>query len=201
WHSLRHELVAPPELEGRPQKWDRPLLWAEIALPDGRPLTLVDLHLRAPRAVPAEQEESEAAGWAAGFYRAAVRRLGQALEARLLVERLLAADPEALVAVCGDCNATLEDDALHLLEGGADEAGAAVPSGSRLVALARSLPADRRFSLLYGGERLLLDHILASRPLHGLFRGLEIHNELLSAEAEDGAGSGHAPLVAAFALA
>ncbi|SMF38685.1 Metal-dependent hydrolase, endonuclease/exonuclease/phosphatase family [Tistlia consotensis] len=198
WHSLRHELVAPPELEGAPQHWDRPLLWAEVELPGGRSLTLVDLHLRAPRAVPEEGEGGS--DWAPGFFRATVRRLGQALEARLLVERLLAADPEALVAVCGDCNAPLEDDTLRLLEGRADEDGAEVPALLRLIDLARALPEDRRYSLLHGGERLLLDHILASRPLYGLFRAVEIHNELLTEEEDAGPASGHAPLVAEFAL-
>jgi endonuclease/exonuclease/phosphatase family metal-dependent hydrolase len=201
WHSLRHELVAPPELEGEPQPWDRPLLWAEVELPGGRPLTLVDLHLRAPRAVPAQDDSRPGAGgWAPGFYRAAVRRLGQALEARLLVESRLSEDPDSLIAVCGDCNATLEDDALRLLEGRADEDGAAVPAARRLIALARSLPEDRRFTLLHGGARLLLDHILVSRPLYGLFRGLEIHNELLTEEEAGEAASGHAPAVAEFAL-
>ncbi len=202
WHSLRHELVPPPELAGVAESWDRPLLWAELELPGGRPLTLLDLHLRAPRPVPARGP------WAEGRFRAAVRRLGQALEARLLVEQRLEADPDALLAVCGDCNAGPDDETLALLEGredwtAGDPAGdqaAALPAARRLVALSRSLPADRRFSLLHGGRRLLFDHILASRPLYGLFRALEIHNELLDETAEGDAGSGHAPLVARFQL-
>lgn len=198
WHSLRHELVAPPELEGEAQPWDRPLLWAELELPGGRPITLVDLHLRAPRAVPGG--EAEDGTWARGFFRATLRRLGQALETRLLVERRLAEEPEALIAVCGDCNAPLEDDTLRLLEGRADEQGAAVPAARRLVDLVRALPEDRRYSLLHGGDRLLLDHILVSRPLYGLFRAIEIHNELLTEEEDEGPASGHAPLVAEFAL-
>lgn len=201
WHSLRHELVEPPELAGEPQSWDRPLLWAELELPGGRALTLVDLHLRAPRAVPPrDATDPLAGGWAPGFYRAAIRRLGQALEARLLVESRLAEDEESLIAVCGDCNATLEDDALRLLEGRADEDGAAVPAADRLVALARSLPEDRRFTLLHGGAKLLLDHILVSRSLYGLFRRIEIHNEPLTEEEAGEVASGHAPVVAEFAL-
>lgn len=204
WHSLRHELVEPPVEGGEAQRWDRPLLWAEVGLPGGRRLTVVDLHLRAPLPTPAAATATPGdGGWARGFHRAALRRLGQALEARLFVERLLADNPEAWVAVCGDCNAPLEDDALRLLEGLPGDADPAAAARRRLTSVARSLPESRRYSLLVGGERLLVDHILVSRPLYGLFRTVEIHNELLSEEEAGGPASPesfHAPLVARFAL-
>src|SRR5690606_31759293 len=206
WHSLRHELVPPPSAEGEAQHWDRPLLWAEVELPGGRKATVVNLHLRAPLPVPLPRPEPTGAAasaspgsWARGFYLAALRRLGQALEARLFVERLFDSDPEAWIAVCGDCNAPLEDDTLRLLEGlpgGPDRTAAA---RRRLTAVARSLPESRRYILRLGGERLLVGHILVGRGLFGCFESAEIHNELLLEESEGGPASPesfHAPLVA-----
>ena len=60
--QLFHDIVAKwswtPPAEGRSTQgpvevaWDRPLLYACIAAPDGAPLHIINLHLRAPRAVP-----------------------------------------------------------------------------------------------------------------------------------------------------
>ena len=44
-------------------------------------------------------------GWAEGFFAAAIKRAGQALELRLAVERIFDAEPNAVIAVCGDFNA------------------------------------------------------------------------------------------------
>jgi DNA polymerase len=41
-------------------------------------------------------------GWAEGFFAAAVKRAGQALELRLAIERVFDAEPGACIAVCGD---------------------------------------------------------------------------------------------------
>lgn len=59
---LRHHLVPParvrlatadPAAEGETEVgWDRPVLHAEIEMPDGRILHVFDLHLRAPIAAP-----------------------------------------------------------------------------------------------------------------------------------------------------
>src|SRR5690606_21989510 len=106
--ELRGELVEPPAWRpaaadaASPLPWDRPLLHVRIDLPGGRPLHVIDLHLRAPIAAdrPGAKEAPfvwrSAAAWAEGFYIAALKRAGQALEARLLVDALQDADPEAL---------------------------------------------------------------------------------------------------------
>jgi hypothetical protein len=75
-----------------------------------------------------------------------------------------------------------------------------------LVPLARAIDPDRRFSVVHHGREQLVDHMLASQALFGLFRDIEIHNEALGDEAigyakgVTPAGSYHAPLVAEFAL-
>jgi len=72
------------------------------------------------------------------------------------------------------------------------------------VVLDRTVPTDRRWSVLHHGRQQMLDHILSSRALHGCFRGVEIHNEAVGDELIAYArhvsvsASAHAPVVATF---
>lgn len=217
WRSLRHDLVPPPrvrcvtalpaEPEAGAVEWDRPLLQADIVLPGGRILHVVNLHLRAPLAspIPGQRERplvwKSAAGWGEGFYISAVKRCGQALEARLAVDGVLDEDPDALIAVCGDFNARDNETPVRLVRGAIEDTGSGALAGRELIALARGIPAERRYSVLHGGERALYDHILASRGLYGAFRRCELHNEALADEGAVGAGaplSFHAPMLAEF---
>lgn len=213
------ELVAPPlyrpvAAEGAPAPvgWDRPLLHVRLALPGGRALHVVALHLRAPRAtaLPGQKEGPLAwrsvAGWAEGFFLATIKRAGQALEARLLVERLLDADPEALIAVMGDLNAEDREMPVRLLAAETGDTGNGALAARSLVPLARALPVGQRFSVVHAGRRVMLDHILVSRPLLAGFRRIEAHTETLPDEAHAFAGirhpteSHHAPVVAELEL-
>jgi hypothetical protein len=107
--DLRHDLVEPPRFRRRaalppddapvPLSWDRPLQHLVMALPDGRRLHVFNVHLRAPlaAAVPGQKAGPFAwksiSGWAEGFFMAAVKRAGQALELRLAIERVFDAEP------------------------------------------------------------------------------------------------------------
>src|ERR1019366_6565285 len=83
--------------------------YAKISLPGDAALHVVNLHLRAPCAVPIPNT-SKSVGcvssrvWAEGQFLAAQRREGQALEVRLFVERLFDCEPNALIAICCDLN-------------------------------------------------------------------------------------------------
>lgn len=228
WESIHHRLVPPPRLRpatarpatqeaaqeaGAPKAdemvWDRPLLRVSLRLPDGRPLHLLNLHLRAPLAAPVPGQRRRgggwvsAGGWAEGFYRAGVKRAGQALEARLVVEELFDLEPEALILVAGDMNATEEEVPLRILRAAADDLETPGLAGRELVALARTLPPEQRFSVLHDGRGALYDHLLASPALAARFRRCEIHNEALHDEGALPPGSPqsfHAPLLAEFAL-
>ena len=128
--QLFHDIVAKwswtPPAEGRSTQgpvevaWDRPLLYACIAAPDGAPLHIINLHLRAPRAVPL-QEVGSSRSFVEGQFLAAQKREGQALEARLFVERLFDADPAARIVVCGDLNSREHDAPMRILRGARDE--------------------------------------------------------------------------------
>lgn len=215
--AIRHELVSPPTLRTESfgevaAPFDRPLLYASVVLGSGRRLHLINLHLRAPLPVPIPGARPDpgspggSAAWAAGYQLAAMKRGAQALEARLLVDRLLDEDAGALIAVCGDLNAGPKEVPVRVLM--ADRSG---PAGTllaerALVPLADLVPAERRFSVRRRGQPVLVDHILASRALAALCRNVEIHNQGLVDEMEaeklgaSFADSTHAPMVAVFDL-
>lgn len=217
--QVRHELVAPPRhrfTTARPAAtdhadvvWDRPLLHTTHALPAGRSIDVVNLHLRAPLSatVPGQSRAAgiwrETAPWAEGFFLATLKRAGQALEARLLVDHLLDHAPDALVAVCGDFNADLAEMPLRTLRADPDDTGNPALARRSLVALERRVAADRRFTLRRGPDRLLVDHVLASSRLAAALIDVEILNDDLPDEAQFAAvrvGSSHAPVLAAFDL-
>jgi endonuclease/exonuclease/phosphatase family metal-dependent hydrolase len=218
WHDLlppslyRPVRADPIPDQPQPVEWDRPLLYAELELADGRALHLINLHLRAPRAVWLQGQKERfgrwlsVGGWAEGFFLAEVKQAGQALEARLLVEGLFDADPEALVAVCGDFNSGERAAALRIILGDEEDTGNGHLARRMLVPLERSLPEARRYSVIHHGRPAMLDHILVSRPLLGWYLGAEIHNETLGDELVSPAAihaapdSYHAPLVAEFSL-
>lgn len=208
--QLHHDIVGrwswtPPE-EGAPAvdiAFDRPLLYAKIAVPAGPPLHVLNLHLRAPRAapVPTARGLGSSRSAALGQFLAAQKREGQALEARLFVESLFDAEPNARICVCGDFNADEHDAPTRILRGARAEDGPPAPRG--LIPLEDRVEETRRFSVIHAGRKTLIDHILASPALAAHCRGAEIFNNGL--EDEVGArdpvlGSLHAPLVAEFAL-
>lgn len=223
--QIWHDLVEPPSWrpvnsDPRPNtaqgvEWDRPILHAVLDAPNGRRLHVVNLHLRAPRAafLPGQKERPlkdrpsrwhSVGGWAEGFFLASIKAAGQALEARLVVDRLFEADPEALIAVCGDFNADDREAPLRIVRGDEDDTGNGHLASRVMVPLERTLPDSQRYSVIHHGRRVMLDHILVSRALLGWYRGAEIHNETLGDEAVSPTlvwGSPetyHAPVVAEF---
>ncbi len=219
--EIRHQLVdapvwrahtaRPPEPEPERLVFDRPFLHARIEA-GGRLLHVVNLHLRAPLAVPiAGQREKpdvwrSCSAWAEGFFMASMKRDAQALEARFLVDRILDEDPEAFIIVAGDLNADSFEVPVRILLAEPSDTGNGRLAPRALVPLERRLPIDRRYSVIHHGRRVLLDHILVSRPLLACFRHIEIHSETLEDEMEawpavaHGSDSHHAPLVARFEL-
>lgn len=220
--QIHHELVPPltyrfstalPKTETPiAVMWDRPILQVTVELRNGRRLHIVNVHLKAPlaAAVPGQKVSADLwrslGGWAEGFFLAAVKRAGQALEARLVIERLFDAEPAALIAACGDFNADCREMPVRIVLGGeVDEAGKE-HAERVMIALEDALPPARRYSVIHAGRPVMLDHLLASRTLAGWPHQAEIHNEALRDEALDpasahpSAGSYHAPVVAEFAI-
>ena len=202
WTPLQARDVAPLALT-----FDRPLLHVRIDPPGQAPLHLVNLHLRAPRAAPlpgARQagQWSSVGHWAEGYFLAAQKRQGQALEARLFVESLFERDGLARIAVCGDLNAEAYETPTRILEALPDDVECEAFAARALTPLERRVPEARRYSVLHDGRRVLLDHILASPSLAAACREVAILNTGLADEAHVQArvaASLHAPVLVSFA--
>jgi endonuclease/exonuclease/phosphatase family metal-dependent hydrolase len=209
---LRRQSITavPRSAEAEPVRFDRPLLVTDIELPNGESLTVVNLHLRAPLAssVPGQKLEpfvwKTVGGWAEGYFLSAMRRAGQALELRLLLEQRFDDQAHALIVVAGDFNAEDHEVPLKIIVGAEEDTGNGTLSSRSLVLLDRALPEDRRWSVLHHGRPQMLDHILASRTLHARFASIDAHNETLSdelvayAKQMRSSGSCHAAVVAEF---
>jgi endonuclease/exonuclease/phosphatase family metal-dependent hydrolase len=209
--QVHHDLVAPwtwrpPEDNGIepppiPISWDRPLLRASIETPTGALLHIVNLHLRAPRPTPATSARGvgSSRSLVEGQFVAAMKRDGQALEARLYVDRLFDEAPDAMIAVCGDFNADEHDAPTRLLRAGEPEAR----TGRALSPLEERVPPARRHTVIHAGRPALIDHILASPALTARWRETEIFNDGLADEVTEPdavATSLHAPVVVRFEM-
>jgi len=217
---IRHQLVAPllvrmtgavpNQEEAQPISWDRPVLQVEISLENGDKLHLINLHLRAPLAVSIPGQKLSAsvwktvAGWAEGYYLASMKRSGQALEARLLVDQVFDEDPGALVAVCGDVNADDNEVPVRILKAELDDTDNPDLAGRMLTDLDERLPEEQRYSIIHHGRHQMLDHILVSQNLAARCRCVEVMNQGVRDEYVDqladyhSAQSHHAPMVVLF---
>ncbi len=180
--------ASPPEAEARPVEWERPILYVKLDVGGGRILHLVNLHLksRLPTEVAGQKKDAytwrTASGWAEGWFISSMKRVGQALEARMLVDEIFDAEPDAWIVVCGDFNADSDEVPVTAIRGPVEETGNAALTGRVLVPCENTIPESSRYSLLHLGKREMLDHLLVSRALLAFYRGAEIQNEILPDE-------------------
>jgi endonuclease/exonuclease/phosphatase family metal-dependent hydrolase len=210
--AYRSLTAHPASQEPQDISFERPILACDIEVADGLSIMIVNVHLRAPLAVPIRGQKlapfvwRSASAWAEGYALAAWKRSAQALEVRLFVDDVLDSDPNARIIVAGDFNAEDHETPMKILLSAEEDTGNGLLATRSLVMLDRSLAGDRRFSTLHHGRPQMLDHILISRSLLAAYRGLEVHNETLGDELV-GFGrirpltsSYHAPVIATFEL-
>ena len=205
----------PPASEPDALAWDRPILHATINLkPDAstpvKSLHIINLHLKAPLPSPVPGQKigpfawRSVPGWAEGYFRAAIRRSGQALEARILIDRIFDQDEHALIVLTGDFNAGEHEPPLRIVTGSPEDTGNGRLAPRSLALLEHSVPDSQRFTIIHRGRKQMLDHMLVSRTLLGYYRKIEIHNEMLGDELvaytliDSAPDSYHAPVVAEF---
>ncbi len=210
--SYRYVTAQPPEALTEQILFDRPILLTELAVTPATTIAIINVHLRAPLAAAVKGQKlapftwATTSGWAEGFFVASLKRNAQALEIRLAIDQMLDADPHRLIAVAGDLNAEDGEVPLKLLLAAEGDTGNGDLEARSLILTERSIPEDRRFSVLHHGYAQMLDHILVSRGLLGHFKSVEVHNETLADEVvgatfvTHAAGSYHAPMVADFAI-
>ena len=205
----------PPAPEPEILTWDRPLLHATVELKSdasapARSLHIINLHLKAPLPSPVPGQKigpfawRSVPGWAEGYFRAAVKRSGQALEARILIDRIFDQDQHALIVLTGDFNAGEHEPPLRIVTGNPEDTGNGALASRCLALLEHSVPESQRFTIVHRGRKQMLDHMLVSRTLLGYYRKIEIHNEMLGDELvaytliDSAPDSYHAPVVAEF---
>ncbi len=205
----RRRHAEPPDEEAPPVEFDRPILSLSVDLPEGRALHLFCVHLRAPLAAPVPGQKLSAyvwksvPGWAEGYFLAAVKRTGQALELRQAIDAVFDADPTALIAALGDFNAVDVEPALRIVLADPDDTGNAALASRQLRPVEAEVPKEQRYTVSHRGRHHMLDHILTSPALAARLTQVSILNRNLADEVEDSGtpaalGSFHAPLVATF---
>ena len=118
----------PPAPDKVAIRFERPVLVTEIEV-GGEPLTVVNVHFRAPiaSAIPGQKTGpyswKRVDAWAEGYYLSGLKRIGQALEVRRLVDQIFDADASAKILVTGDFNAEIHDTTMRLLKGGSEDTG------------------------------------------------------------------------------
>ena len=209
--SYQMATANPPDTTANALDWERPMLYTQIDLGAGRTLHLINVHLKSKLAtsIPGQKVDSytwrSVAAWAEGSFISAMKRLGQALQARLLIDGIFDAHGlDALILIAGDFNAGAEEVSFKAIRGPVEETGNPAHAARVMVPCENNVPETARYSLIHLGVGQMLDHIVVSRPLLRFFRGAEIHNEALPDES--GAfrddtkfpESDHAPVIARF---
>lgn len=221
-HQYKHDFAPAPcyqkvtakpaEGEATEVTWERPILHAKIQLDDNRVVDLIDIHLKSKLPTNIEGQKLDnytwktASGWAEGFFLSSMKRVGQALETRMLIDKLFDANEDALIVVCGDFNADFDEVPVEAIRGDVENTGNDKLAKRVIVPCERTIPEPARFSLLHHGQGQMIDHLLVSRSLLAHYRGSEIHNELLHDESVAFGTdvkfpeSDHAPVIAEFEL-
>ena len=216
--AYRVATADPPDQTADPLEWERPILYAQVDLSDGRLLHVLNLHLKSKLATDITGQKLDdytwktPAAWAEGFFISSMKRVGQALQVRLELDRLFtqadqAGGPAPLIAVCGDFNAASDEVPVQAICGQVEDTGNPAHGPRVMVACENQIAESARYSLFHLGRGEMIDHVLASRALLATLEHTEIHNEYLPDES--GAfrtdvkfpESDHAPVVAQFSMA
>lgn len=202
----------PQQKEAEEVTWERPILHAKIEVKQGYVLDIINIHLKSknPTSIQGQQENfytwKSASGWAEGSFLSAMRRVGQALEVRALVDQLFDEEKDAAIIVAGDMNAESLEVPVECITGRVENTSNPSLVDRELIPCESSVPASRRFSLYHQGRKNMLDNLLMSRKLLEYYRGCEVFNETLSDESLPFAtddkfpGSDHAAVVGIFSL-
>ncbi|MCM1565351.1 MAG: endonuclease/exonuclease/phosphatase family protein [Dehalobacter sp.] len=191
--------------------WERPTLHAKIKIGE-KIMDVINLHLKSkiPTDIQGQKIDNftwkTSSGWAEGFFLSSMKRVGQALETRMLIDEIFGEDENAWIVACGDFNADLDDVPVEAIRGRVENTGNGELARRIMLPCEMSIPESARFSLYHQGKGNMLDHLLVSRNMIAFYKGLEVHNELLHDESIAHATdikfpeSDHAPVIAEFEI-
>ena len=206
------KVTAKPDESAKDIGWERPILHVEIDLPLLGKLHVINLHLKSRLSSNVSGQKvnnytwASAAGWAEGYFLSSIKRVGQALETRMLVDNLLKHEPKANIVVCGDFNAEPGEVPVEAICGRVENTGNPELRDKVLIPCSLSIADSVRYSHYHHGKGNLLDHMLISQQLFSHFEKADIFNENLHDESLPFANdlkfpeSDHAPFIAEFAI-
>lgn len=203
----------PPDTTPNPVDWERPLLYTQIDIGSGRTLHLINVHLKSKLAsnIPGQKIDTytwrSVSAWAEGSFISSMKRMGQALQARQLIDSIFDTHGlDSLIVIAGDFNAVADEVSFKAICGPVEETGNPDHAARVMVPCENNIPDSARYSLFHLGKGQMLDHIVVSRALLRYFRGAEIHNEALPDESGSFRSdtkfpeSDHAPVIARFEI-
>ncbi len=199
------QLEFPRFVEGDPSPYGarlplrRGVVHAEVDAGDLGSVDVLVVHFKSGRGVPLRTAGGEpiapvvSRDYGEATVRALVFRAAEALFVRGAVDELLA-DPKRKVAVVGDFNDVIDSVPVRIIRGGGP---------MLLQSCAELVPKDKRFTVMHGGDRKAIDHVLVSPELRNTLKNCSILNEQLN---DHGPGytdvpraeSDHALVVATF---
>lgn len=177
-----------PVETAKDMSWERPILYAQVQVSDIGLVDVMNLHLKSHITSNVSGQQSNnytwknAAGWAQGYFIFSTKRVGQALEIRMLVDVIFKHSPNAKIVVCGNFNAEPEDVTVEAVCGRVDNTGNPDSRGSVLLPCGCAIDESIKFSHLHHGKGNLLDHMLISQSMYHLFVKADIFNENLHDE-------------------
>ena len=212
--KLQYKKVTANPLKDDAEKiiWERPILHAEIELPNNTILHVINLHLksRISSNITGQKKDGytwkSAKGWAEGYFLSSIKRVGQALETRVLIDNIFQDNPNAQIVVCGDFNSEPGEVPVEAILGKTENTNNPDLIDSVLIPCSNAIPESVRFSHYHHGHENLLDHILMSQSLLPYFKEAKIFNETLHDESlpykydTKYPGSDHAPFISHFLI-
>lgn len=211
--SYQMATAIPVDTTVNPVEWERPMLYTQLTLQSGATLHMINVHFKSKNAsnIPGQKLDRytwrTASAWAEGSFISAMKRVGQALQTRMLIDNIFDTNGEdSLIAICGDFNSEDDEVPVKTIAGHIEDTGNPAHATRLMVPCEYYIPDSSRYSFLYLGKGNMLDHVIASRGLLSFLQDAEIHNEALPDES--GAfrqdtkfpESDHAPVVAEFGL-
>ncbi len=186
---MYRKVTAKPKEEGAKNLgWERLVLHVKVKHPQLGIINVINLHLKSKLASYIDGQKKDrftwesAAGWAEGFFLSSIKRVGQALETRILIDKIFDGDLNANIIVCGDFNAEPGEVPVEAIRGRVENTNNPDLRSRVLTSCSKGIPESVRFSHLHHGHGNLLDHILISQSLLPFFRSAQIFNENLHDE-------------------
>ena len=169
--TYRRLTAKPPDGNAVEVGVERPILHVELDLGGGRRLHVINVHLKSkiPTPIPGQMIDNftwrAADAWAEGVFISSMKRMGQALEVRRLVDQILDADPDARIVVAGDFNAP--PTRFRCWPSAAPSRTPATPTwpAGSWYRSSRRIPQSARYTLFHQGRGEMLDHMLVTRNL------------------------------------